>query len=131
MKEIYFTEKSRIIDDYKKERVITGIKNPDFKIFFLRKSVILGFICFFLCICFSIIYIYKSISFKICLYLLVLMCSFIFTLLYYLCTIYFDGNNLIMKNMLGKKICIDVTRYPRIYIEKRVHKDVERRELII
>lgn len=113
-----------IYQQYNNEKIICGIKNHTLEIKFIKHYI--WFLPLFILLGFSsnlrVLQILTD-SESIIIYIIALFFFVlsIFVVLSQSYKLYFDNNNLILRNKLNKRIVIDINRYPRIYIRHQIY----------
>lgn len=115
-------KEKEIYRQFYKEKVISGIKDANLEIKFI-KSYLWVIPLLIIVFNFGMLQILPK-SEKIIAYTIVIMGAILSVIgfLSQCCKLYFDNNNLILINKLNKKIVIDISRYPRIYIRNRIYR---------
>ena len=110
-----------IYSNFGSEKVICSVKDKDLSINMMKSIVWVYPLMIFLLFLILLI-IYKNLDTR---QTVIFIISAILSILWYLyekSTLYFDENELILENRLGKRTSIDISKYPRIYVKCEKHR---------
>ena len=114
--DILNSKAEEIYRQFGEEKIVTGVKNPDFKITLINTRA------FILVILFVLIIFQNSSDFEIVtiIFASVYLVLFIFSFLNKSYKVYYRYNYLVFENKLGNRKIFDISKYPRIYIRYKL-----------
>lgn len=116
-----------IYSNFGSEKVICSVKDKDLSIN-MMKSIVWVFPLMIFLLFLILLIIYKNLDTRETVIFIISAILSIFGYLYEKSTLYFDGNELILENRLGKRTSIDISKYPRINM-KYPKKSGEKRKM--
>lgn len=128
--DILHDKTEKIYRQFGDEKVVVGVKNPDLKITLInpRALIFLIFIVLIFFLNFRYIKILNSSTRNII--FIVASIVLVLAILKFLngsYKIYYEDNNLIFENKLGKKNIFDISKYPRVYISYKIYTTYKQR----